>query len=68
MPPLPLMRRVRQVFPASAPLDLPSVIAAGLERLGPALRPGATVAVGVGSRGITEIGRASCRERVYSGV
>jgi len=69
MPPLPLMRRVRQVFPASAPLDLPAVIAAGLERLGPALRPGATVAVGVGSRGITGLDRlvalvvAGLRER-----
>ena len=66
MSPLPLMRRVRQVFPPSAPLDLPAAVAAGLERLRPALRPGSTVAVGVGSRGIT--GLAHLVELLVAGL
>lgn len=43
---------VRQRFPAAAALDLPREIAA---RFKPALAPGASVAVGVGSRGISHL-------------
>lgn len=57
MSPLPLMRRVRQVFPRTPPLDLPSAIEAALEPLRPVLRPGAVIGVGVGSRGITDLAR-----------
>jgi hypothetical protein len=50
---LPRMIRIRQEFPRPAPLDIPRVIGAELPRLQAQLRPGARIAVGVGSRGIT---------------
>ena len=43
---------VRQKFPAAAALDIPREIAA---RFKPALKPGARIAVGVGSRGISNL-------------
>jgi hypothetical protein len=55
MTPLPRLRRVRQNFPRPAPLDLPAVLAAEFGKLRPSLRPGARIALGVGSRGITNL-------------
>lgn len=49
------MLRVRQNFPRPAPLDLRASIASEFARLRPLLRPGARIAVGVGSRGITNL-------------
>lgn len=49
------MRRIRQNFPRSAPLDLPAAVSREFERLRPELKPGARIAVGVGSRGITNL-------------
>jgi len=51
----PRMRRIRQNFPRSAPLDLPAAVSREFERLRPGLKPGARIAVGVGSRGITNL-------------
>ena len=55
--PLPRMIEVRQNFPAALPLDLPSLIeqqfkAAGIDGK---ISPGMRIAVGVGSRGITNL-------------
>lgn len=47
---------IRQSFPAAAPLDVPREIAA---RFTPRLKPGASVAVGVGSRGISNLAAAT---------
>ncbi|MBI5767426.1 MAG: DUF2088 domain-containing protein [Verrucomicrobia bacterium] len=55
MSPLPRFLRVRQNFPRPAPLDLRATLAAGFEKLRPVLRPGMSIAVGTGSRGITHI-------------
>ena len=43
---------IRQKFPAAAALDIPREIAA---RFKPAVKPGARIAVGVGSRGISNL-------------
>jgi hypothetical protein len=52
---LPRVLRVRQNFSRPAPLDLPAVIGAEFQKLRPSLRPGARIAVGVGSRGIMNL-------------
>ena len=49
------MLRVRQDFPRPAPLDPPATIAREFARLRPLIKPGARIAVGVGSRGITNL-------------
>jgi hypothetical protein len=46
---------VRQRFPDDALPDLSGTIRAGIRRLGVELRPGASVAVGVGSRGVSPL-------------
>ena len=65
---LPPMRRVVQRYPEREPLDVRAAVAAACEAFRPRIRPGARIALGVGSRGITglaemvaatiEIGRA----------
>lgn len=52
---LPRFLRVRQNFPRPAPLDLRATLAAEFAKLRPRLKPGARIAVGVGSRGITNL-------------
>jgi hypothetical protein len=49
------MRRVRQNFPRPAPLDVRAAMAAEFAKLRGQLKPGARIAVGVGSRGITNL-------------
>ena len=49
MPPLPLMRRVRQVFPPTAPLDLPAAVAAGLDCNGNGIEDAIDIANGTSS-------------------
>ena len=52
---LPKMFRVRQNFPQPQPLDIRSTLAAEFGRLRPQIKPGARIAVGVGSRGIAHL-------------
>jgi hypothetical protein len=49
------MIRVRQEFPATPKLDIPSVVQEELERTIPELKRGAQIAVAVGSRGISNL-------------
>src|SRR5687767_1268873 len=51
----PRMLRLRQDFPRSPSLDLRATIATEFAKLRPYLKPGARIAVGVGSRGITNL-------------
>jgi hypothetical protein len=55
--PFPRMLAVRQRFPASSPLDIPAVVQHEFkaQKVLSRLQPGARIAVGVGSRGITNI-------------
>src|SRR5688500_5831304 len=55
MNPFPRMVRIPQNFPTPAPLDLRSTIAREFLKPRPGLKPGARIAVGVGSRGITNL-------------
>jgi len=55
MPTLPRMLRVRQNFPRPAPLDLRANVAAEFVKLQSRLQPDSRIAVGVGSRGITNL-------------
>lgn len=50
--PLPRMMRVRQNFPATPPVDIRAEVAGGFGVWRLRLRPGARIAVAVGSRGI----------------
>lgn len=52
---LPRLAVVRQRFPASPPIDIAGTIADQLAAVVRGLRPGARVAVGVGSRGIANL-------------
>jgi len=54
---IPRMIEVRQSYPASTPLDIPSLIERQLAQAGVAekIKPGMKIAVGVGSRGITNL-------------
>ncbi len=52
---LPRMIRVRQRFPPPPLLDVAAAVGAGLRSLTGHLRPGARVAVAVGSRGIAQL-------------
>ena len=52
---LPRLVRVRQNFPRPAPLDLRATLAAEFGKLRPRIKPGARIAVGLGSRGITNL-------------
>lgn len=51
----PSLLRVRQNFPPTPPVDLATALAAGFVALHAGLRPGANIAVGVGSRGIARL-------------
>ncbi len=51
----PRMLAVRQKFPAAPPLDLRAVLRQEFAHLQPRLKPGARIAVGVGSRGIDNL-------------
>ena len=54
---IPRMIEVRQSYPASTPLDIPSLIERQLAQAGVAekIKPGMKIAVGVGSRGIANL-------------
>src|SRR5687767_7918196 len=49
------MLRIRQDFPRPAPLDVRATVATEFAKLRPHLKPGSRIAVGVGSRGITNL-------------
>jgi len=49
------MLRARQRFPRPAPIDIPCTLAIEFSKLKGAIRPGARIAVGVGSRGIANL-------------
>jgi hypothetical protein len=49
------MQRIRQTFPRPAPLDLRAAVASEFAKLRPRIAPDARIAVGVGSRGITNL-------------
>src|SRR4051794_17544335 len=51
----PRLVRVRQNFPHPPPLDLEAALTREFEKLRPHLKRGARIAVGVGSRGITNL-------------
>ncbi|MFM8617271.1 MAG: lactate racemase domain-containing protein [Opitutaceae bacterium] len=53
MSPFPPMTSIRQVFPRHLPLDTRAVLAHEWEPLRGKIRPGAKIAIAVGSRGIT---------------
>src|SRR5690349_11742150 len=52
---LPRMFRIRQNFPRQAPLDLPRVLHEQFQRLHGRIKPGARIAIGLGSRGIANL-------------
>ena len=52
---LPRFIRVRQKFPPSAPVDIVGTLRREFERVRPRVKPGARVAVAVGSRGIANL-------------
>lgn len=51
----PRRLRVRQNFPATSRLDIGEALAREFDRLRPRVQPGARIALGVGSRGITNL-------------
>lgn len=53
--PFPRMLRARQLFSLPPPLALPQALEQELARFRPLLQPGARIAVGVGSRGISNL-------------
>ena len=53
--PFPRMLRVRQDFVRTPPVDVRATLAHEFAKLKPLLKPGARIAVGVGSRGITNL-------------
>src|ERR1700733_2636975 len=55
MSPFPRVLRLRQNFPATPPVNIAATIAAEFPKLRPQIKPGARIAVGVGSRGITHL-------------
>ena len=55
MNPLPRFVRIRQKFTPALPVDLRAAMAAEFAALRPALKSGARIAIGVGSRGITNL-------------
>jgi hypothetical protein len=52
---LPRFIRVRQIFPPSAPIDIAGTLRREFERVRPGIKPGARIAVAVGSRGIANL-------------
>lgn len=55
MPSFPRVVRLRQEFTPTPPVDIAAAVAREFASLRPQLRPGARIAVGVGSRGITHL-------------
>jgi hypothetical protein len=55
MSPLPRILHVRQNFAPTPPLDIRATVAAEFTKLRSRIHPGARIAVGVGSRGITHL-------------
>ena len=55
MSPFPRLVRLRQNFQPTAPVDISGTVAREFVKLRPALKPGTRIAVGVGSRGITNL-------------
>ena len=53
--PLPRMMRVRQNFPQPPPLDIRATLTAQFAKVRTRIKPGTRIAVGVGSRGITNL-------------
>jgi Lactate racemase N-terminal domain len=51
----PRILGIRQYFPPTASIDIRAALAGEFAKLRPGLQPGARIAVGVGSRGITQI-------------
>src|ERR1044071_4095477 len=51
----PRVLRIRQDFPRPPPLDVRARVGAEFETLRPQIRRGARIAIGVGSRGITNL-------------
>src|SRR5476651_2291827 len=51
----PKLIRVRQNFSRPRPLDFAAALRVEFEKLRPRIKPGAKIAVGVGSRGITNL-------------
>jgi hypothetical protein len=54
-PAFPRVFPVRQKFPQSRPLDIPGTLRIEFEKIRTKIRPGSSVALAVGSRGITNI-------------
>ncbi len=54
-PPFPRLLRVRQKFPASGPLDIRATLEKEFAAIREQIKPGARIAVGVGSRGISNL-------------
>ena len=52
---LPRMLAVRQIFPSTPPLDISAEIRRQMKPVAGRLKPGASIAVAVGSRGITNL-------------
>jgi hypothetical protein len=52
---MPRMALVRQKFPEATPIDIPATLERELARLRSRITPGASIAVGVGSRGISNL-------------
>ncbi|MEQ1825595.1 MAG: lactate racemase domain-containing protein [Pirellula sp.] len=52
---LPKMIRVRQQYPTTEPVDIQRTIASEFSKLRPMVRKGSSIAVGVGSRGISNL-------------
>ena len=55
MKPFPKMMAVRQTFPKSSPVDIRATLQGEFAGILPRLKPGARIAVAVGSRGITNL-------------
>lgn len=51
----PRVIRIRQNFPPTPPVDIGATLATEFAKLRPRIKPGARIAVGVGSRGITHL-------------
>src|SRR5262245_47270078 len=54
-PEFPRMLTVRQKYRPSPPVDIPTAVKTELARLAPRIKPGMRIAVGTGSRGISNI-------------
>jgi hypothetical protein len=54
-PKFPMMAQVRQDFAVNPPLDLHNALESGIKPILSRTRPGASIAVGVGSRGISNL-------------